>query len=119
MILLAGRIAEEVIYGVSVTTGAINDFEEALKLAQKMIVYYGMGKNIIYPYMSDAYKEKIDDEVIELINQAYECAEFIVTNCKDLVIEGADLLKDTQLITADQLDKIIDERHSNIRDLDI
>lgn len=119
MILLAGRIAEEVIYGVSVTTGAINDFEEALKLAQKMIVYYGMGKKIIYPYMSDAYKEKIDDEVIDLINQAYECAEFIVRNCKDLVIEGADLLKETQLITAQDLDDIINDRYSNIKQLKI
>ena len=119
MILLSGRIAEEVIYGVSVTTGAINDFEEALKLAQKMIVYYGMGKKIIYPYMSDAYKEKIDDEVIDLINQAYECAEFIVRNCKDLVIEGADLLKETQLITAQDLDDIINDRYSNIKQLKI
>jgi len=38
MILLSGRIAEEVFYNVSVTTGAINDFEEALKLAEKMVI---------------------------------------------------------------------------------
>ena len=31
MILLSGRIAEEIFYGVSVTTGALNDFEEALR----------------------------------------------------------------------------------------
>lgn len=60
MILLAGRIAEEVFYGVSVTTGAINDFEEALKLAQKMVCYYGMGKELIYPHISEKYKEKVD-----------------------------------------------------------
>jgi ATP-dependent Zn protease len=40
MILLAGRIAEEAFYGVSVSTGAINDFQEALKLAEKMVCYY-------------------------------------------------------------------------------
>lgn len=119
MILLAGRIAEEMAYGVSVTTGAINDFEEALKLAQKMIIYYGMGKKIIYPYMSDAYKEKIDNEVNDLIYQAYECAEFIVRNCKDLILEGADLLKNKQIITADDLETIINERYSNIRELKI
>ena len=119
MILLAGRIAEEMAYGVSVTTGAINDFEEALKLAQKMIVYYGMGKKIIYPHMSDAYKEKIDDEVIDLINQAYECAEFIVRNCKELILEGADILKDKQILTAEDLEDIINDRYSNIRELKI
>ena len=119
MILLAGRIAEEMAYGVSVTTGAINDFEEALKLAQKMIVYYGMGKKIIYPHMSDAYKEKIDDEVIDLINQAYECAEFIVRNCKELILEGADISKDKQILTAEDLEDIINDRYSNIRELKI
>ena len=56
MILLSGRIAEEVFYNVSVTTGALNDFEEALKLAEKMVLYYGMGSNIIYPSNSEKYK---------------------------------------------------------------
>ena len=119
MILLSGRIAEEMAYGVSVTTGAINDFEEALKLAQKMVIYYGMGKKIIYPYMSDAYKEKIDNEVNDLIYQAYECAEFIVRNCKELILEGADLLKDKQILTAEDLENIINDRYSNIRELKI
>ena len=36
MILLAGRIAEEEFYDVSVTTGSINDFSEAFKIAEKM-----------------------------------------------------------------------------------
>jgi cell division protease FtsH len=75
MILLAGRIAEEVLYDVSVTTGAINDFEEALKLAEKMVVYYGMGKNIIYPNMSEKYKELIDIEVEKLIKRLKEQIE--------------------------------------------
>ena len=81
-ILLAGRIAEEVFYDVSVTTGAINDFEEAFKLAEKMIVYYGMGKKIIYPSLSETYKEKIDNEVFNLINDAYAYSEFIIKNSK-------------------------------------
>lgn len=76
MILLAGRIAEEVFYNVSVTTGAINDFEEALKLSEKMIIYYGMGRNIIYPSLSEKYKERIDNEVIQLIQDAYRISTF-------------------------------------------
>ena len=102
-ILLAGRIAEEVFYDVSVTTGAINDFEEALKLAEKMICYYGMGKHLIYPSSSEKYKEIIDSEVASLISEAYAYAEDIILNYKDLVLEGALILMRNKILTYDQL----------------
>lgn len=107
MILLAGRIAEEAIYGESVTTGAINDFEEALKLAEKMVVYYGMGKKVIYPSMSDKYKEMIDQEVSTIIGDAYRYAEIIVHNSKDFILEGAELLKREKMVDADTLYALI------------
>ena len=114
MILLSGRIAEEVFYGVSVTTGAINDFEEALKLAEKMIVYYGMGKNIIYPRNSEKYKQMIDDEVLTLINSAYSYAEFIIRNSKDFIQETAEMLKRDKIIRANVLNDLINNKYSNI-----
>tara|TARA_B100000282_G_scaffold296701_1_gene279612 strand:+ start:868 stop:2817 length:1950 start_codon:yes stop_codon:yes gene_type:complete len=116
-ILLAGRIAEEVCYDVSVTTGAINDFEEAYKLAEKMIVYYGMGKSVIYPNSSDKYKEKIDNEVTELIDNAYAYSVFILQQCKDILIEGADILKKDKLIHCDQLNQLIDNKYPQIRNI--
>ena len=119
MILLAGRIAEEVFYDVSVTTGAINDFEEAFKLAEKMIIYYGMGNNLIYPSSSDKYKEKIDNEVVALINDAYRMAQVIVKNTKDLIKECAVILKSEKLLKIDELTKIIDEKYPDIYDLKI
>jgi len=119
MILLSGRIAEEVFYNVSVTTGAINDFEEALKLAEKMVIYYGMGSNIIYPRNSEKYKELIDNEVIELINNAYNYAEIILLNCKDLIYETSEILKKDKLLKADKIENLIDEKYKNIRDLKI
>jgi cell division protease FtsH len=111
MILLAGRIAEEIFYDVSVTTGAINDFEEAFKLAEKMIIYYGMGKNIIYPNLSDKYKEKIDNEVVGLINDAYTMSKLILENSKDLILECAILLKKDKILKADKLLEIITDNH--------
>jgi ATP-dependent Zn protease len=111
MILLAGRIAEEIFYDVSVTTGAINDFEEAFKLAEKMIIYYGMGKNIIYPNLSDKYKEKIDNEVVGLINDAYTMSKLILENSKDLILECAILLKKDKILKADRLLEIITNNH--------
>jgi len=119
MILLSGRIAEEVVYGVSVTTGAINDFEEALKLSQRMICYYGMGKSPIYPSMSEKYKEKIDSEVSTLINDAYAYGEFLVRNSKDLLIEGAEILKKQKVMKAEQLIELMNTKYTNVFNLKI
>ena len=117
MILLAGRIAEEVFYNVSITTGAINDFEEALKLSEKMIIYYGMGTNVIYPSLSEKYKERIDNEVIQLIQDAYRISTFLVTNCKDVIYECAGILKKDRILRSDDILTIINEKYPQILDL--
>ena len=109
MILLAGRIAEEIFYDVSVTTGAINDFEEAFKLAEKMIVYYGMGKNLIYPSSSDRFKELIDEEVVNLINDAYRMSKLILNNSKDLIRTCAVVLKNEKVLHADRIIAMMDK----------
>lgn len=111
MILLAGRIAEEVFYDVSVTTGAINDFEEALKLAEKMIIYYGMGSNIIYPSLSEKYKELIDIEVINLLNDAYKCANVLIQNAKDFIAETSEILKQDKIIKVDRLNELMQTKY--------
>lgn len=117
MILLAGRIAEEVFYNVSVTTGAINDFEEALKLAEKMVVYYGMGEKLIYPANSDKSKEAIDKEVIQIIHDAYQLSYFIVSNCKEVIEECATKLETDRIIRREQLLTMIKEKYPYVLDL--
>ena len=119
MILLGGRIAEEVFYDVSVTTGAINDFEEALKLAEKMIVYYGMGKNVIYPVSSEKYKEMVDDEVVTLIKDAYAYSEFIIRNSKDFILETSEILKQEKILRAQLLHDLINDKYKHILNLKI
>ena len=114
MILMAGRIAEEIIFDVSVTTGAIGDFEEALKLAQKMVVYYGMGKNVIYPSMSEKYKQMIDEEVAKLIHDAYSYSEFILRNSKEFMQEGAEILKRDKLLKAETLVELLNTKYKNL-----
>ena len=116
-ILLAGRIAEEVCYDVSVTTGAINDFEEAFKLAERMIVYYGMGKSVIYPNSSEKFKEMIDNEVAELIDSAYAYSVYILQQCKDVLVEGADILKRDKLLPCSDLEAIIQDKYPEIKKL--
>lgn len=117
MILLSGRIAEEVFYNVSVTTGAINDFEEALKLAEKMVIYYGMGSKIIYPSSSEKYKELIDNDVIRLINEAYNYAEIVLSECKDLIFETADILKKDKILKAERIYDLMNEKYKYILDI--
>jgi len=117
MILLAGRIAEETFYQESVSTGALNDFEEALRLAQKMVMYYGMGKNLIYPSLSEKYKEEIDNEVVCLINAAYDYAEYIVSNCKEIIKETAEILKEEKILKAERLMLLIMEKYPEILEL--
>jgi len=119
MILLSGRIAEELFYKQSVTTGAINDFEEALKLAEKMIIYYGMGTNVIYPNSSDKFKEFIDRDVIKLINKAYNYAEIILIKSKDLIKEGSEILKNDKYLSASTLEALIHDKYSNLLELNI
>lgn len=119
MILLAGRIAEEVFYDVSVTTGAINDFEEALKLAEKMIIYYGMGENIIYPSLSEKYKELIDTEVVNLLNDAYKCANVLIENAKDFIKETSEILKQDKIIKVAELNELIKTKYSYLNDVKI
>ena len=117
MILLAGRVAEEVFYNVSVTTGAINDFEEAFKLAEKMVLYYGMGSSLIYPSNSEKYKEQIDNEVVQLIQEAYDVSRFIVTNCQEVIRDCTEILQRERIMRRDDLLSLIETKYPEIMDL--
>ena len=119
MILLSGRIAEEIIYDVSVTTGALNDFDETLKLAEKMVLYYGLGTNAIYPSHSEKYKEIIDDEVSALIQAAYSMALVILKECKPLIIECANILKKNKILKIDEMMHLIETKYPETLDLKI
>ena len=118
-VLLGGRIAEEQFWGVSVTTGAINDFEEVLKLAHKMITYYGMGKEIIYPNNSEKYKEQVDDEILLLIQDAYKLSRFIIDKSAGFIFEGAELLKEKKILSMDELMELLELNYPDLLDLRI
>ena len=117
MILVAGRVAEEIFYNVSVTTGAINDFEEALKLAEKMVLYYGMGKNLIYPSNSEKFKTEIDDQVLILIQNAYHMSDYILRHCKPMMVECAELLKKKKVLKRNELFDLILNKYTELLDL--
>lgn len=114
IILLGGRIAEEVVYNVSITTGAINDFEEALKLAERMILYYGMGDSVLYPSNSEKYKEIVDNEVSLLINHAYILARSVLGNCREAILDTSSQLRQKKQLKADELTNILETKYPDV-----
>jgi cell division protease FtsH len=117
MVLLAGRIAEEVYFGYSVTTGARQDLEQAFALAKNMIINYGMGKQNIYPDMSDHSKYLIDQEVNKLLMLANDSARDIILRSKNLVTDCAEILKRDKILKPEQIVNIIDEKYPEIWNL--
>jgi ATP-dependent Zn protease len=108
MVLLSGRVAEEIMYGESITTGAMNDFDEALKLAGKMVLVYGMGSNIIYSSLSDYSKKTIDEEVTNLINNAYFASKIILEKYKDKLRKTSAILNEKRIIKAPELKELLE-----------
>lgn len=118
VVLLGGRIAEEVFYHKSVTTGASKDFQEAFKLAEAMIVRYGMGSKPIMPYFSDRYKTLIDDEVQNLLVQADQHARRIIVDSKPLAEELALQLVKDGLLTREIVELKIFRKYRQLLDND-
>jgi ATP-dependent Zn protease len=79
-----------------------------------MITYYGLGEKIIYPVNSEKYKEIVDNEIANLIQDAYGYAEFIIHNSKEFILEGSELLKEKKAIKADELIDIMKRKYSYI-----
>ena len=89
--LVAGRAAEEVVFG-QISTGALNDLERATKMAFSLVAYYGMSPkigNISYydstgqsewnftkPF-SEQTNEAIDGEVKRMVEEAYQLANVL------------------------------------------
>ncbi len=108
MVLLAGRIAEQVFFGASITTGASKDIEEAYKLAETMIIKYGMGKKMVNPFTSEKSKTIIDHEIEHLVDSAYHKSLDIINNNKKYIRKGATLLINKKTIEAYEVYNLID-----------
>uniref|UniRef100_A0A6C0B952 AAA+ ATPase domain-containing protein n=1 Tax=viral metagenome TaxID=1070528 RepID=A0A6C0B952_9ZZZZ len=88
MVLLGGRIAEEIIFkNTNISSGASHDIQEVKKIAEQMIVHLGMGDKIV---ISDP--TKINAEIDNIISVAYDRAKIILTNTEPLIKDAAKLL---------------------------
>ena len=109
MIIFAGRIAEEMIYGTSITSGASNDLQQATKLAKEMIMELGMGNRLIFSGYGGSQKNELDAEIDYLLRSAYRHATKIMKNAKPFLLEGATLLIEKKNIRLQELQKLYDK----------
>jgi cell division protease FtsH len=120
---LGGRAAEELFMG-KISTGASNDLERVTKQAYAMVVYFGMSKkmpNLNYydstgqdwgftkPYSEETAKV-IDSEVQHIVNEQYERAKRMLTECAEKHNQLAALLLKSEVIYTEDVEHIFGKR---------
>lgn len=119
---MAGRVAEELIFGDSeVTSGASSDFQNATKMARAMVTKYGMSKQlgfVSYNYeddgksMSTETRLLIEQEVKSLLENAYNNAKTILTKHSKEHHVLAQALLEHETLTGAQIKKILAQANS-------
>jgi len=120
---LGGRAAEDIIFN-KISTGALSDLERITKMAYGMVSIYGMNDKIGHisfydskagdytfnkPY-SEATAQTIDEEVRNIVNEAYNRTKKLLLDKRDkLEIVAQQLLEKEILFQAD-LEKLIGKR---------
>ncbi|KAM5235735.1 ATP-dependent zinc metalloprotease YME1L1 isoform 2-T2 [Ctenodactylus gundi] len=88
---MGGRVAEELIFGTDhITTGASSDFDNATKIAKRMVTKFGMSEKLGVMTYSDTGKlspetqSAIEQEIRILLRESYERAKHILkTHAKE------------------------------------
>jgi cell division protease FtsH len=110
MVLLGGRIAEEIIFKNSnISSGASQDIQQVKTIAEQMIVHLGMGDKIV---ISDP--NKINDEIDNIISLAYDRAKIILSNAEPLIRDSAKLLTLNHELTPDMITNLIANKYPYI-----
>ena len=122
--LLAGRAAEEIVFG-NVTTGAANDIEKATQIARAMITQYGMSEKFGLMGLASAQNQyldgrtvldcgddtatEIDHEVMKLLHLSYEKAKTALEENREALDKIAAFLIERETITGKEFMKIFHE----------
>ncbi len=121
-VFLGGRVAEEVMFD-DITTGASNDLEQVTRIARAMVTQYGMSdklgpvifgekEDLIFlgkeigeqRNYSEEVAEAIDEEVQNLVNQAYRHAHDVLTRYRNKLVAIAERLKEEETIDAEEFE---------------
>ncbi len=121
---LGGRAAEELIFD-DITSGASSDLQSVTKTARNMVMRLGMSKELgtrVYGQKeelvflgreiseqkdySEAIAEKIDTEVLDLVNEAYEKAKQVLLQYEDKLHEIAQKLLEVETLSKEEFEAI-------------
>jgi cell division protease FtsH len=125
--MLGGRAAEEIIFN-DITSGASNDLERVTKLARSMVTRMGMS-DLLGPMVygqkdeliflgreiseqrdySESVAEKIDIEVRQLVQEAYEKAKTLLNNYRTELEAVAERLIEVETIDRAEFEQIFTE----------
>ena len=121
---MGGRVAEELVFD-EITTGAGSDIEQATNIARQMVTRYGMseklgprtfGKREEMVFLgreiseqrdySDKVAEIIDQEVHQIIDDAYQSAHKVIAEYMPKLKQLSEYLIDNETIEVDELDNL-------------
>jgi len=126
-VALGGRIAEELIFGEEeVTTGASNDLQQVARVARQMVTRFGMsdrlgpvalgrqqgnmflGRDIAAERdFSEETAATIDDEVRNLVDQAYRRSKAVLSSNRHVLDDLAKLLIEKETVDSDELQDLL------------
>jgi cell division protease FtsH len=126
-VALGGRIAEEIIFGEEeVTTGASSDLQQVARVARQMVMRYGMseklgpvalgrqqgnmflGRDIASERdFSEETAAIIDDEVSQLVAEAYRRAKDVLLGNKHVLDKLANMLVDKETVDSEELQDLL------------
>ncbi len=131
-VAMAGRVAEEIIFGPSkVTSGASSDIKMATQMALAMVtnwglseelgpVYHGAANEDLYSqgrggnsHNSPHTSELIDKEVKRIIEQGYNFAKDILTKHIEQLHLLAQMLIEHETLTGQQIKNLLSDRSLN------
>ncbi|KOR36490.1 ATP-dependent metallopeptidase FtsH/Yme1/Tma family protein [Planktothricoides sp. FACHB-1370] len=128
-VALGGRIAEEVVFGdEEVTTGASSDLQQVARVARQMVTRFGMsdrlgpvalgrqqgnvflGRDIMAERdFSEETAAAIDDEVRNLVEQAYRRAKDVLVSNRSVLDQLAKMLIEKETVDAEELQELLIE----------
>jgi len=112
MILLAGRAAEEIVFGIDqITTGAHNDLKHTTNIALNMISEYGMGKTLGLLNLKELNNLNLNQN--EIIGECKKLVDSLYIDVKHILyseIKALNLIADTLI----KKETILNEELNNI-----